>query len=114
MIDADQVELHDALLKKIDIDLEVNVVTITFEYYETPDDSKRKEISVVFEKVSSISKIADFEMLSKNAFAGNVSYWHPSSGSVPTYIYLTGGCIAIAAEKLRVLSPVGLAPMPEN
>lgn len=100
----DEIELHDALLKKIVTDLEAKVITITFEYYETSDDSKRKEISAVFEKVSSISHIADFKMLSKNATAGNVSYWHPSTGNVPTYIYLTGGCIAVTAEKLRILS----------
>ncbi|WP_157778542.1 hypothetical protein [Massilia violaceinigra] len=102
MNDVDEIELHDALLKSMETDFLAKTVKITVGYYANPDDSKRKEIVIVFEGVESISQISDLDQLQKNAFAGNVNYWRPNDGGMATYIYLTDGCIAITAKKITL------------
>jgi hypothetical protein len=109
MVNVDDIELHDALLKKIDTDFVAKTVKIAFEYYVSHEDSKRTTISIVFDGVESISQISDLNRLQKNAFGGNVNYWRPNGSGGATYIYLTDGCILITAEKISVLGATDAA-----
>jgi hypothetical protein len=104
MIDVETIELHDALLKKMDIDYAAKTAKIDLEYYESRDDSKRKPLSIMFEGVKSFSQISNFGRLLKNASAGNVNYWHPYQNGDETFIYLSDGCIAITASKITALN----------
>jgi hypothetical protein len=104
MLPVDDIELHDALLKKMEIDYDAKTAKIELDYYESTDDSERKPLLIVFEGVESFSQISNWRRLQKNAFAGNVNYWHPYQKSDETFIYLSDGCIAITASKITALN----------
>ncbi len=98
-----EIDLHDALIKEITIDvLSKNIIFLIDAYLETQSAS-RTPLKIRFEKMSSLSNIINFNNLEENAFAGHINYWAPAkSMSEPTYIYLTGGCISIIAEKIAI------------
>lgn len=100
MNNPEELELHDALLKAMTTDFAARTAIVTLEYYASADAPKRSQLSLLFEGVTSISQIADLDRLQKNAFAGNVNYWRAGERETPSYLYLTDGCIAIAAEKV--------------
>jgi hypothetical protein len=102
MMPVDAIELHDALLKSTVTDYVTKTIEMVFEIYMNTDDTSRKQVSVVFEGVESISQISNLDNLNKNAFAGNVNYWIPEQHGNTTYIYLCDGCIAIKADKIHV------------
>ncbi len=103
MNDAQEIELHDAILKTMTTHFAARTVHISLDYYADSDCAKRRELSLLFEGVSSISQISDLERLQQNAFAGNVNYWRAGDGGTPGYLYLTDGCIAIAAAKVTAM-----------
>lgn len=100
-MDLGSIELHDALLKKLEIDYVRNAAVVGIEFYESPDASSRKSALITFDGVRSISKICDLERMQKNARAGNINYWAPTRGKGTTYIYLVDGCMAITAQAVR-------------
>lgn len=104
MNNLEELELHDAILKSMATDFAANTVNITLAYYAAADHTRRSDIAIRFEGVRSISQISDLDRLQKNAFAGNVNYWRVGDRETPSYIYLTDGCIAIAAEKVMATS----------
>lgn len=104
MISLNDIDLHDAVLKKIDINVSDGTVTLSIDYFESADSVRRTELLLLFSEVSAISNIVDVSMLKDNARSGNVGYWHLAGGEVPTYIYLVGGCISITAKSASVIN----------
>lgn len=103
MNDVQEIELHDAIVKTMTTDFAARTIHILLDYYAGSDTPKRRELSLLFEGVTSISQISDLERLQQNAFAGNVNYWRAGDRGTPGYIYLTDGCIAIAAAKVTAM-----------
>ena len=98
----DSIEMHDALIIRMDIKYAEKVVSIDVELYTQSDRRVREKRSIVFDGVRSISQISDLNAIGKNAFAGNINYWVPGKDGSTTFIYLTDGCIAIEAQTVRV------------
>jgi len=101
-MDLESIELHDALLKKMDVDYVKNVVVVALEFYEDVDAPCRKTALITFEGVESISKICSLERMNQNAGAGNVNYWVPSQPGGTTFIYLVDGCISLTAQRVSL------------
>lgn len=99
MDDLEKVELHDALLQSMRIDYPNKTVLVEVEFYPDVKSSERKQASILFEEVESVSQMADIERLRSHAFAGNINYWVPAREGT-TFIYLSDGCIAVRAGKL--------------
>jgi hypothetical protein len=97
------IELHDALLKGMNIDYISKRVTVELDLYEDSHDSHRKSASIIFEGVKSISEICNLDRLQDNAKAGNVNYWVPDQSNGTSYIYLVDGCLAILAKTVEVI-----------
>ena len=97
MISVEEIDLHDALLKGLEIDYVGGIAMVSLEYYVDASDAERKPLKVTFSEIQGISVVSDFISLRKNVFAGNVSYWHPAQDG-STYIYLTEGYIEIKAK----------------
>lgn len=98
----DDIELHDALLKKLQVNYVEKTAAIDIEFYETEQSSTRLGATIAFEKVANISHISDFNRLEINASAGNINYWVPAKNKGVTYIYLVDGCIAIDASIVSI------------
>lgn len=99
----DKFELHDAVIQRTAIDYPKKTVQIDMAYYPEPIHAKsRRNASILFEGVRSISHSADFAHLADNAGAGNINYWAPASKSGVTFIYLVNGVISIDARKVSV------------
>jgi hypothetical protein len=102
MTTLDEIELHDALLKSMNVDYAAKVATVKIEFFEDAKDRNRKVALLIFEEIELVSQISSLERLQENAFAGNVNYWVPAQNGGTTYIYLVDGCVSIKAEKVRV------------
>jgi len=99
----DKFELHDAIIHRTAIDYPRKTVQIDIAYYPEPVHAKtRRNASILFEGVRSISHSADFAHLANNASAGNINYWAPASKSGVTFIYLVNGVISVDARKVSV------------
>jgi hypothetical protein len=99
----DRFELHDAIIQRTTIDYPKKTAQIDMAYYPEPIHAKtRRNASILFEGVRSISHSADFAHLADNARAGNINYWAPASKSGVTFIYLVNGVISIDAQKVSV------------
>lgn len=98
----DEIELHDALINKINIDFVTGVVMIDVSYYETSEACIRRPALIKFNGAKLISNLCDFQRLQRNAGAGNVNYWVPNNLGGVTYIYLVDGCIGILSESVEV------------
>jgi hypothetical protein len=98
----DSIELHDALVERINIDFLAASVTIYIAYYPSVEGEQRVRAKLIFEGVEAISQIADLTRLRKNAVAGNINCWRPSDAGGATYIYLVDGCIAVTAKVARI------------
>lgn len=99
----EKIELHDAVLLKLDVDYKSKIVKIDLDSYESCDSSVRRSVTLVFNGVESVSHVCDLESLERNAGAGNVSYWHPMPGSGATYVYLVDGLIAIRHKGISLM-----------
>lgn len=105
----DDIELHDGLITNALVDYENQTVTIAIKYYKGSESSERTSANIIFEGVSELHQISSLEKMRKNAFAGTISYWTPAAKKEDTtYIYLTGGCIAITASVIK------FDPMPDK
>lgn len=97
------IELHDALLKSMNVDYEFNKLTIELDFYENSNDAHRKAASIIFYGVKSLAGVCNLERLQDNAKAGNVNYWVPGQAGDTTYVYLVDGCLAISAKTVEVV-----------
>jgi hypothetical protein len=102
MLGLKDLELHDACVKKMNVDYISKTVSIDLDFYENSNSCDRQSGSIIFEGIESISQICDFNRLSHHFDAGNVNYWVPAQRGGTTYIYLTDGCIAITAKKIKI------------
>ena len=103
MLDLDSIELHDAQLKKMDINYISKEVMISLDYYENQNANTRQFGMIKFEGVISITQIADFQRLNEHFSAGNINYWVPAKVAGITYIYLSDGCLVINAENVKLI-----------
>lgn len=102
----DDLELHDAVIKRMSVDYEAGTLQIDMDYYPVlGHSSERAPLIISFSGVEKISGIADFVNLKDNSSAGNVGYWHPSTKSGTTYIYLISGLLAIDAKSIEIEFP---------
>lgn len=104
MININEIDLHDAILKKMEINVIDKTVILSVDFYESSDAARRTELSLLFCDVSSVSNIVDIDMLKDNIRSGNVSYWHLANGEIPTYIYLLSGCISVTAKSISLIN----------
>jgi hypothetical protein len=95
-----KIELHDALLDKMDIDYVKKTVRISLSFYENEQLGDRRPAIIDFKGVESIAQTCDLHWLKQYEFSGNISYWHPR-GADTTYIFLSDGCLAIKARKIK-------------
>lgn len=103
MNDLERIELHDGVLKNINVDFVLQEISITCNIYLSNEATEKTPIEIKFEGVESISKIVNLLNLKNNSSAGNINYWVLSSSSKgTTYIYLSDGCIAISANKISI------------
>lgn len=100
-MELEKIELHDALLNEVIVDVIKKSVKICVDLYAESGASVRTKSIVEFTDVESISQMMNIERINKNAFAGNINYWIPEAGST-TYIYLTDGCIEIRAKTITI------------
>ena len=100
--DVSALELHDAALEAFRVDVKANSLVVFAQAYLTSDSKARTPIEIEFVDLSDMSGVLDLPALAKNARAGNINYWTPSSGEGKTFIYLSDGCIAITARDVRV------------
>jgi len=102
MINIEEIELHDALLKSVSCDCVAATVQIALEFYEL-NASVRRGLTLLFSGVDAFTQMLSMERMKINSFAGTVNYWIPEQNGT-TYIYLSDGCIMIAAERISVVS----------
>jgi len=95
-------ELHDAIIHRSVIDHDKRTIAIAISYYPSTESPKRRRAMPVFEGVESFSYVASATGLIAHAWAGNISYWEPSSKRGTTFIHLATGTIAIAAKSAAV------------
>lgn len=114
----DNIELHDALLERIEIS--VGKISISIQYF--PDISilakchsdemrskYRKPLLLEFDGVQESNLLTSHSILFKNKEPGNVVSWSPNWGDV-TYIVLEEGFISVKAKTLNVLFPESTVP----
>lgn len=96
------VELHDATVDSAQIDFAKRAVSLFVSYYPDPVESaKRVPARITFAGVETLNGSTDLMELASHRRAGNIVYWNPASGTGTTYIYLTGGLIAVAARSVK-------------
>jgi hypothetical protein len=105
-MDIDALELHDAIVVDASIDYAAKRLTLRLDIYEEASYSHRTPIELVFNEMTSLSHVVDFDRLEANRFAGNVNYWLPGNDQAQTYIYLTDGVIAIGCRQPPVAQRV--------
>ena len=101
-MDCEQIDLHDAILKKMAVDYVAKSVSISVDLYRDKNVPGRIPAIIVFDEVDSLSHITDIKELKEHTFAGHISYWKPAKANETTFIYLTAGCIAITAGKISI------------
>jgi hypothetical protein len=95
-------ELHDAIIKRIDVDVAKRSIDIAMEVYPEPSASVRHPAILRFENVVQSTLNFNFAELALNESAGNVGYWRPSNGPGLTYIYLIDGMLAIDHDGITI------------
>lgn len=99
----DKLELHDSVLRAVDLDLTRQIALIKLDCYLKPNASMRTPIALQFKGVQDVTCTGDWDQLKTNSKAGNVNYWVPNKGAKPTFIYLNDGCITIRAKSIQLL-----------
>ena len=98
MVRPDDIELHDAVVERLEVDYPARAARIAVSYYASHDARQRSRAVIRFEQVESVSHHADLLAMVNNASAGNVNYWNPAVRAKRTFIYLVEGCLAVEAE----------------
>ena len=101
----DSIELHDALIKKLEVDFVGQKVNIECDYYESQNDSKRKTILITFNQVENIANVLNIKEIFNSTWAGNISYWSPAKSHATTYINFVSGCISILEKSIDIHHP---------
>lgn len=97
------VELHDALLKNIEIDIASSAAIFHIEYYIDSNIKNRIPAIITFSGVRSISGLLNLHSINNNSWAGNINYWVRGSVDSPFYFYFVEGCISICAESADIV-----------
>lgn len=112
-----KVNLHDAKLESVDIDVAHRKLRIHINRYVSDDSSKRVQSAVEFGNVLSFSGVVDLIELASNAWAGNVEDWEPSTGFGLSQVYFARGVFSIYSDEPVIVDatipslPVDLSPM---
>lgn len=98
---------HDALIEKIEIDVQKKFVSVRLQAYPDESSKDRKPIEFRFRDVETITTSANLERIEANSFAGTVNHWHVVEGPGCSYFYLVEGYIAITARSAPQLEEQG-------
>jgi hypothetical protein len=98
----DEIELHDALIKSINVDFELGSARIDIAYHVSADTRDRVHAVLVFEGVESVHQVSSVTRIRQSSIAGNINYWVPNGDGGTTYIYLVDGCIAVTSKTVRI------------
>ena len=79
-------------------------ISIDLDYYpQGNESSQRVSAQINFSGVRKLNEVSDFDELSTNASAGNITYWVPAKNNGTSYIYLARGFISIEAAGVEVV-----------
>lgn len=101
IIDVTSIDLHDAIIESIDINILDQSTKIRLKYYESTDAKERSSGVIAFRLVSAISGLLEFNALLDNSRSGNINHWTPSPASGTTYIYFLEGCLSVSANSIE-------------
>src|SRR6476646_4449694 len=94
-----KIDLHDAVLHSVAVDITKRTVTIRISVYRSDQAPKRELAEVRFTGVRSVLNSADFDQLLDNASAGNVNAWYPVTDGT-THIHLIHGLISVDSRRV--------------
>ena len=98
-----QLELHDADLLDIHLDVIGREVKIQLTYYPSEQAQERVRGTLRFAGVKHFNQIVDLVQLENHAGAGNVSYWVTDETTGVSYIYLVRGLISITSASVDLV-----------
>lgn len=98
-MDIQKLELHDAIISNIEVNL--GSISVLLKCYLHEGSDKRIDLRINFSGVRSCGVSMDHVSLENNARSGNVNYWIPKNNGT-TYIYLMDGCINIDSKNICV------------
>jgi hypothetical protein len=93
----EEIYLHDANVEAVEIDVIGKVRRVRVSRHVSPASRDRIPTTIEFRSVQSFSGILNFEALSSNAWAGNISDWEPSSGFGVSYLYFIRAVASVHA-----------------
>jgi hypothetical protein len=97
----DKIDLHDAVLRSVAVDIPKRTVTLNISAYRSGQSPKREPAEIRFSGVRSIVNTSDFDQLLDNASAGNVNAWYPVTDGT-THIHLIHGLISVDARRVQL------------
>ena len=102
----EDIELHDANLKRSTVDYLNQIVQLKIDYYPTEQSKKRITATFKFSGVSSYNENSSIKEIKEHAKFGNITSWAPADKSGTTYFYLARGFISITAKGLEIVNDV--------
>ncbi|WP_159094758.1 hypothetical protein [Stenotrophomonas sp. ESTM1D_MKCIP4_1] len=96
------VDLHDAIVQRIDIDILAGVITVDVSFYEALESKQRKLGVIKFQGVRNSSLVLDFISLLDNSRSGNVNSWDPAALGGNSNIRMLDGYISIGSTKVEL------------
>jgi hypothetical protein len=102
-MDLRQLELHDAVLLGVTMDVQLAAVEVRLAYYADTQSRDRVAGTLRFAGVSRINQLVDLEQLKDHAGAGNISYWVTGERPGTSYIYLASGLIEVVAKSVEMV-----------
>jgi hypothetical protein len=102
-LDLRQLELHDAVLLGVTMDVRLGAVEVRLAYYADTQSRERVAGTLRFAGVSRINQLVDLEQLKDDAGAGNISYWVTGESARASYIYLSSGLIEVVAKSVELV-----------
>ena len=103
-MDLSQLELHDANLLGVDLDIVSRTAETQLAYYPRNESPQRVLGTLRFVGVSHFNQLADLDLLEEHAKAGTVSQWISGERSGVSYIYLARGLIIITAASVELVA----------
>lgn len=97
------VDLHDALLKTINLDYQKSRCVIEIDYYLNTTARVRVPGRITFDSIETIAFLANISELKRHDFAGHISYWRRNADSRETHIYLAAGSVMVRAKKVALV-----------
>lgn len=96
--------LHDANVNSMDVLVDAKIIRICVTRYSSASSHEQVESVIEFAGVQSFSAVVDFELMSSNAWAGNIEDWEPSLGLGMSHIYFVKGIVSIYSDEPVVTS----------